>query len=176
MTEEQNQTDAFWIRICIITGIVICGAVAFLILGPRPEGMEGALDVSGLPLVNASLNGITTILLVVAVMLVRAGKIKLHKNVMTSAFATSTAFLVTYVVYHWFKSGPKEYTGDFREVYLVILLSHILLAMAIVPMALVTLYRGWKDQREKHRKIARITFPVWLYVSITGVVIYWMLY
>ena len=176
MTQQNTNKDTFWIRICIVVGIVICGAVAFLILGPRPEGMEGALDVSALPAVNASLNGMTTALLVIGVMLIRAGKINLHKNVMISAFGTSTAFLVTYVVYHWFKAGPKQYVGDFREVYLFILFTHILLAMVIVPMALVTLYRGWNDQRAEHRKIARITFPVWLYVSITGVVIYWMLY
>ena len=176
MTQHNTSKDAFWIRICIVVGVVICGVVAFLILGPRPEGMEGALDVSALPTVNASLNGITTVLLITAVMLVRAGKINLHKNVMISAFGSSTAFLVTYVVYHWFKAGPKQYVGDFREVYLFILFSHILLAMVIVPLALVTLYRGWNDQRAEHRKIARITFPVWLYVSITGVVIYWMLY
>ena len=66
--------------------------------------------------------------------------------------------------------------GEYRAVYLIILLSHIVLAMGIVPMALVTLYRGWSDQRPKHRKLARITLPVWLYVSVTGVVIYWMLY
>ncbi|MGB0641135.1 MAG: DUF420 domain-containing protein, partial [Myxococcota bacterium] len=176
MTQQNTSKDAFWIRICIVVGVVICGAVAFLILGPRPEGMEGALDVSALPAVNASLNSITTVLLITAVMLVRAGKINLHKNVMISAFGTSTAFLVTYIVYHWFKAGPKQYVGDFREVYLFILFTHILLAMVIVPLALVTLYRGWNDQRAEHRKIARITFPIWLYVSITGVVIYWMLY
>lgn len=176
MNEENTSTDAFWIRICIVTGIVICSAVAFLILGPRPEGMGGSLDVSALPLINASLNGTTTLLLIGGVLLVRNGRIGLHRNVMLSAFGTSTAFLVSYVVYHWFKSGPKEYVGDFREVYLFILISHIVLAMGIVPLALVTLYRGWNDQRAQHRKIARITFPVWLYVSITGVVIYWMLY
>ena len=176
MTDSNQQADAFWIRICIIVGIVICGAVAFLILGPRPEGMEGALDVSGLPLVNASLNSITTCLLVVALVLVKQRKIAAHKATMLTAFGTSTAFLVTYVIYHWFKAGPKPYEGDYRSLYLFILTSHILLSMGIIPMALVTLYRGWKDQREKHRKIARITWPVWMYVSLTGVAIYWMLY
>ena len=168
--------DAFWIRICVIVGVVICAAVAFLILGPRPEGMAGKLDVSGLPKVNATLNGITTVLLVVGFALIRARKIELHKRVMLSCFGTSTAFLVTYVLYHWFKAGPKEYVGDHRTFYLTILLSHILLAAVIVPMALVTLYRGWNNQLDKHRWIARITLPVWLYVSVTGVMIYWMLY
>jgi len=168
--------DSFWIRICIIVGIVICAAVAFLILGPRPEGMAGSLDVSALPRVNASLNGLTTVLLLIGFALIKAKRIDLHKRVMLSCFGTSTAFLVTYVVYHWFKAGPKEYAGDHRTFYLFILLSHIVLAAVIIPMALVTLYRGWNNQLDKHRWIARITLPVWLYVSVTGVAIYWMLY
>ena len=176
MNTEAAARDSFWTRISIIVGVVICAAVAFLILGPRPEGMAGSLDVSGLPVVNASLNGLTTILLLVAFVFIKQRKIDAHKSVMLAAFGTSTAFLVTYVVYHWFKAGPKPYVGDFREVYLFILISHIVLATVIVPMALVTLYRGWSDQRPKHKKLARITLPVWLYVSVTGVVIYWMLY
>ena len=168
--------DSFWIRICIIVGVIICAAVAFLILGPRPEGMNGMVDVSGLPLVNASLNGITTLLLVAGFVLIKLRRIDLHKKVMLSCFGTSTAFLVTYVIYHWFKDGPKQYVGDHRGFYLLVLLSHIVLAAGIVPLALVTLYRGWNDQLTKHRWIARITLPIWLYVSVTGVMIYAMLY
>jgi len=138
--------------------------------------MAGLLDVSGLPVVNASLNGITTLLLVTGLVLVKQRRFDAHKTVMLASFGSSTAFLVSYVIYHWFKAGPKLYEGDFRTVYLVILLSHIVLATVIVPMALITLYRGWTDQRPKHRKIARITLPIWLYVSVTGVLIYWMLY
>ena len=175
-TEDQNARDAFWIRICVIVGVVVCGAVAFLILGPRPEGMAGSMDVSGLPLVNASLNGLTTALLITGLVLIKMKRIPLHKNVMLASFGTSTAFLVTYVIYHWFKVGPKEYVGDHRSLYLAVLLSHIVLATVIIPMALVTLYRGWTDQRPKHRRLARITLPLWLYVSVTGVVIYLMLY
>lgn len=169
------ERDAFWLRIIAIVSVLICAAVAFLILGPRPA-TGGALDVSSLPLVNASLNALTTVLLVVAWVLIRQRRIALHRNVMLGAFATSSAFLVSYVLYHWFKSGPKAYTGDWRGAYLFILLTHIVLAAAIVPLALVTLYRGWVDQRAKHRRLARVTLPLWLYVSITGVVIYAMLY
>lgn len=180
MSEHKPTTDtsrdSFWIRICVIVGLVICGAVAFLILGPRPEGTEGMLDVSGLPLVNASLNGLTTVLLLAGFALIKAGRIDLHKKVMLSCFGTSSAFLVTYIIYHWFKDGPKEYVGDHRTFYLFILLTHIVLAAGIIPLALVTLYRGWNDQLAKHRWIARITLPIWLYVSVTGVAIYAMLY
>jgi len=176
MTETTAPRDAFWIRICIIVGVVICGAVAFLILGPRPEGMAGSLDVSSLPCVNATLNGVTTVLLCIGFWLIKQRRFDAHKNVMLASFATSSAFLVTYVIYHWFKAGPKVYAGDYRTLYLFILLSHILLATVIIPLALITLYRGWTDNRPKHRKIARITLPIWLYVSVTGVAVYAMLY
>ena len=168
--------DSFWLRIIYIVSLIISAAVAFLILGPRPEGIEGTLDVSGLPLVNATLNGITTILLIYGYLLIRQKQRQRHKNVMLSAFGTSGAFLVSYVIYHWFKAGPKQYTGEFTEIYLFILLTHIVLAAIIIPLALITLYRGWTDNIGKHRKIAKITLPLWLYVSVTGVLIYWMLY
>lgn len=168
--------DGFWLRIIYVVSAVLAAAVAFLILGPRPAGMEGLLDVSGLPLVNASLNAATTVLLVVGVALARARRLGAHKRVMLTAFGTSAAFLVSYVIYHWFKAGPKAYTGDLRGLYLGILLSHVVLAAVILPLALITLYRGWQDQRAQHRRLARITFPIWLYVSVTGVVIYAMLY
>lgn len=168
--------DGFWLRLIYIVSAVLAGAVAFLILGPRPEGMEGALDVSALPLVNASLNGTCAVLLVAAVVSVKQRRITLHKRLMLAAFTVSAAFLVSYVIYHWFKSGPKPYTGDFRGLYLGILISHIVLAAVALPMQLVTLYRGWREQLDKHRRIAKITFPLWLYVSVTGVVIYFMLY
>ena len=168
--------DSFWLRIIYIVSLIISAAVAFLILGPRPEGIEDSLDVSGLPLVNATLNGITTILLIYGYLLIRQKQRQRHKNVMLSAFGTSGAFLVSYVIYHWFKAGPKQYTGEFTEIYLFILLTHIVLAAIIIPLALITLYRGWTDNIGKHRKIAKITLPLWLYVSVTGVLIYWMLY
>ena len=168
--------DSFWIRIIYIISIIISAAVAFLILGPRPHVIEGAIDVSALPSINATLNSITTILLVFGYILIRQKKRKLHKNIMLTAFGTSAAFLVSYVIYHWFKSGPKEYLGNYSEIYFFILITHIVLAAIIVPLALLTLYRGWSENLSKHRKIAKITLPLWLYVSVTGVVIYLMLY
>lgn len=168
--------DQFWTRIIYIISIVISLAVAFLILGPRPEGIEGALDVSGLPLVNATINSITTILLIVGYFFIIRKNRTMHRNIMLTSFGTSSLFLVTYIIYHWFKSGPKLYTGDFGAIYYFILITHIFLAMIIIPLALFTLYRGWFSQLKRHRKIARVTLPIWLYVSITGVIIYWMLY
>ena len=168
--------NAFWQRIIFILSAIVCAAVAFLILGPRPEGMEGKLDVSFLPMVNATLNGTAGVLLVIGFLLIRAKKIEAHKKTMLTAFGCSAAFLVTYVIYHWFKSGPRHYEGEWHTLYLFILISHIVLAMVILPMALLTLYRGWTRQDPSHRALARITLPLRLYVSVTGVVIYAMLY
>lgn len=159
--------------IWILSGAV-CLVVAFLILGPRPEGLVGTLDVSGLPAVNATLNSVTAILLIAGFVAIRAGRWRVHRGVMLSAFATSTAFLLTYVVYHWFKPGPVRYVGDWRALYLVILISHILLAVVILPLALTALARGLLGAFEAHKRIARPTLAVWLYVSVTGILIYWM--
>jgi len=168
--------DSFWLRIIYLLSGVLSLAVAFLILGPRPEGIEGAIDVSSLPLVNALLNLATTILLIIGYVLIRLKKREMHRRVMLTAFFSSALFLVSYVIYHWFKSGPKVYTGDWVSVYYPVLISHIILAAAILPLAMVTLYRGWVVQIQQHKKIANITYPIWMYVSITGIIIYLMLY
>jgi putative membrane protein len=175
-TKLTDSANRFWTRIIFVLSIVICGAVAFLLLGPRPEGVAGTLDVSMLPAVNASLNGLTIVFLVTGLTFIKLKRIEWHRNSMLTAFGCSSAFLVTYVLYHWFTPGPKIYEGDFRGLYLFILGTHITLAAVILPMALLTLYRGWTDQRREHRALARITLPVWLYVSVTGVLIYGMLY
>ena len=128
------------------------------------------------PTVNASINTITFVLLIVGYLLIINKKRELHQNVMLIAFGFSALFLISYIIYHWFKSGPKLYNGDFTTIYYTILISHIILAAIIIPLALLTLYRGWMSQLGKHKRIARITFPIWIYVSFTGVLIYWMLY
>ena len=176
MQRINAQKDRFWFRIIYIVSVVIAAAVAFLILGPRPQGLEGKIDVSQLPFINTTLNGITTVLLIVAYLLIKQKKVERHKMVMLTAFGTSSMFLVSYIIYHWFKSGPKPYVGDWPQLYYLILITHIVLAAIIIPLALMTLYRGWNYQVAKHRKIAKITFPLWLYVSVTGVMIYLMLY
>ena len=168
--------DSFWLRIIYIVSTAISLAVAFLILGPRPEGLAGSLDVSGLPLLNASLNCITTLLLVFGLLLIKQKNIDAHKKIMLTAFGTSSLFLISYVIYHWFKAGPKLYLGEWTIFYYTILVSHIILAIIVIPLALIALYRGWNNQISKHRKIVKFAYPVWLYVSVTGVIIYVMLY
>ncbi len=171
-----TRSDNFWLRIIYIISVLVSASVAFLILGPRPDGIEGTLDVTTLPKLNAILNGLTGIFLLVGYVLIINKKRQAHKNAMLLSFASSTAFLISYIIYHWFKSGPKEYLGDLHIFYYFILISHIVLAAIIIPLALLTMYHGWNDHIGKHRKIAKITLPLWLYVSVTGVIIYYMLY
>ena len=165
------EKENFWLKIIYILSGVLSLAVAFLILGPRPEGIEGSIDVSSLPYLNALLNLITTILLIIGYVLIRQKKREKHRSVMLSAFFTSASFLVSYVVYHWFKSGPKPYTGDLTFIYYPVLLTHIILAMSILPLAMISVYRGMVLQIQQHKKIAKITFPIWMYVSVTGIII-----
>ncbi len=173
---DKPRNDSFWLTIIIIFSVVAAAAITILTLGPRPEGMTVKLDVSGLPTVNALFNSITTVLLVTGLVFIKQHRIDAHRRTMFGAFGTSALFLVTYVIYHWFKDGPKKYVGDFTSFYYFILISHIILAVVILPMALVALYRGWNGQIDKHRALARVTMPLWLYVSATGVLIYTMLY
>lgn len=133
--------------------------------------------VRALPAVNASLNGLATILLLTGYVLIKLKHAHSHKVCMLSSFATSIVFLGCYLVYHWF-AGSKKFpgTGTIRTVYLLILVTHIVLAAAVPVLASMTMYRAFRGQWEKHKRIARITFPIWVYVSVTGVVIYVMLY
>lgn len=135
------------------------------------------IPVEQLPTLNAALNGICTILLVLGYRHIRAGRIEQHRRTMISAFATSIIFLISYVIYHA-QVGSKPYTGEgvLRIVYFTILIPHIILAAAVVPLAILTLRRGLIRDDVKHRKIAKITLPIWLFVSVTGVIVYAMLY
>ncbi|HSW51775.1 MAG TPA: DUF420 domain-containing protein [Sulfuricaulis sp.] len=135
------------------------------------------MDYTILPTVNATLNSIAAILLVRGWVLIKRRDFEAHKKTMLAAFATSALFLVSYLVYHY-NVGSVKFTGTgaIRVVYFAILISHIVLAAVITPLALMTLYRAWKNQLDRHRRLARITLPMWLYVSVTGVAVYAMLY
>jgi len=136
-------------------------------------------DYSIFPKINAALNGSSAVLLVAGRALIARGKIAAHRAVMLTAFATSTLFLVSYLYYHWPHHGGIVYfhgTGWLRILYFTILISHTSLAIVIVPMVLITLSRGLREQFSRHRAIARWTFPLWLYVSVTGVIVYLMLF
>lgn len=126
---------------------------------------------------NASLNAAAAVFLVAGFAMIRTRRIQAHRACMGTAFALSTAFLVSYVIYH-LQVGSVAFAGQgwIRPVYFALLVSHIVLAAAILPLALVTLARALRERFDKHRAIARWTLPIWLYVSLTGVVIYWLLY
>lgn len=151
-------------------------AVLFLIEGPRPEGMRGAVDVSWMPHLNGLANTGTTLSLIIALLFIRRRNIPAHRNAMLSAFGFTTVFLLSYIVYHAFKAGPVSYDGPLRGLYLFILISHISLAPVVVPVALLSLHRGLTDQRARHKKLVRWGFPLWLYVSVSGVLVYVALY
>lgn len=135
------------------------------------------LSVSDLPTLNASLNALCTVLLLIAYVHIRARRIAQHRKTMLAAFATSVLFLISYVVYHaQVGSKPFPGTGLLRTVYFAILIPHVILAAAVVPLALVTLRRGLRRDDARHRALARWTLPIWLFVSVTGVIVYLMLY
>jgi putative membrane protein len=135
------------------------------------------VTIHDLPAVNASLNAISGVLLLIAYALIRARKIEQHRTFMLAAFSTSALFLVFYVIYHA-QVGSVRFTrqGFVRPLYFTILITHVTLAAAVLPMAILTLSRGLKARYPQHRKIARWTFPIWLYVSVTGVLVYVLLY
>ena len=135
------------------------------------------MSASVLPTLNACLNATAAVAIVTGVLAIRRRRVAVHRAAMLTAFAVSTAFLVSYLVYHY-QAGSKRFEGPgwLRVVYLAILLTHTVLAVAIVPLVVTTLYRALTRQFARHVPLARWTFPLWLYVSITGVVVYWMLY
>jgi uncharacterized membrane protein YozB (DUF420 family) len=135
------------------------------------------ISVHDLPVVDATLNATAAVLLVWGYILIRRRKIAAHRRVMLAAFATSSVFLVCYLIYH-FNVGSVRFPheGAIRTVYLSILATHTALAATVPPLAIVTLSRGLRERYDRHRKIARWALPIWLYVSVTGVVVYLMLY
>ncbi len=135
------------------------------------------IDYTVLPAVNATLNAISTVFLTVGWLFIRQRQVDRHRLCMLGAFTTSALFLTSYVVYHA-NVGSVPFTGQgvIRVVYFTILITHVVLAAAILPLALITLSRALARRFDRHRKIARWTLPIWLYVSVTGVVIYVMLY
>ena len=135
------------------------------------------MTVADLPAVNATLNALAGILLLIGFREIRRGRIARHRAAMLSACAMSTLFLISYVTYHA-HAGSRPFTGQgpIRIVYFAILISHVVLAAAILPLALVTLTRALRERFDRHAALARWTLPIWLYVSVTGVAVYFMLY
>lgn len=150
--------------------------VGSLLLGHRPEAGAGS-SAAALPLLNACLNATSAALLSAGWVFIRRRHVTAHRACMVSALAVSSLFLVSYVTYHSL-AGSRPFGGQgwIRLVYFPLLVSHIVLAAAIVPLALTTVYRAVRGDFARHVRIARWTLPLWLYVSVTGVLVYWMLY
>ena len=135
------------------------------------------MTVRDLPALNAVLNGMSGLLIAAGWVLIKRGHRQAHKRVMLAAVACSALFLVSYLTYHFHVgSVPFQGQGPIRTAYFTILISHTILAVAIVPLVLITVTHGLRERYDRHRRIARVTLPLWAYVSVTGVVIYWMLY
>ena len=186
--EQKNDQS---IKVVIwITTVVICLAVTVLQMHifPVPDAIPSF--IFKLPLLNAILNGSCSVLLIFSLLAIKKRNIPLHRKLNLTAFLFSSLFLVSYVTAHYFipdtKYGDVDHNGmldvaesaavsGIKPLYLVILLSHIFLAVIVFPMVLLSFYYGLTDQREKHKKLTRFSYPIWLYVTITGVVVYLMI-
>ncbi len=170
--DQVVQKERRFNRYITIISIVI-PLVVVILFGIRIPNVE---PLGFLPPIYASINGATAVLLIAAVIAIKNGKQKLHQNLMTTCIALSVVFLVMYVAYHMTSdSTPYGGEGWLRYVYFFILITHIMLSIVIIPLVLKTYARAYLKKFEQHRKIARITFPIWLYVAITGVVVYLMI-
>ena len=168
-----QRDGSFWVFNALVSTAAV-GFLAWLLL-LREGGGLGA-DLSFMPGVNAALNATSATLLVLGLAAIRSGRREVHKRLMASAFAASAVFLVGYVIYHY-AHGDTQYqgVGAIRTVYFTILITHVLLSIAMLPMILATFYFASRQRFSSHKRLARWTLPIWLYVSVTGVVIYVML-
>jgi putative membrane protein len=175
-------------RTIIIVSVAIPAAVAFLILGPQAR-IDLGFNTHSLPLFHAILNSSTAILLLASLYFIRHGQVKAHRRANWIAVTLSAIFLVSYVIYHatnpstrfgdlnhdgLLSDAEKQQAGALRYVYYFVLSSHILLSGIIIPFVLFTMQRAYQERFDKHRRLARITWPLWLYVAVSGVVVYVM--
>jgi len=171
-----NSIEQKFSKFIIIISILIPLVVAILFGVKLKDFGYDVEPLSFLPPIYATINGITAIVLVAGVWAIKNGKKQLHERLMTSAIALSVIFLVMYVAYHMSADSTKfGGEGIVRYIYFFLLLSHILLSIIIIPLVLITYVRALAKRFDRHRKIARITFPIWLYVAVTGVIVYLMI-
>lgn len=173
---EDNTLEKKYSKLIVAVSIIIPVVVAILFGVKLKDFGINVEPLSFLPPIYATTNGITAIVLVWAVIAIKNGKRKLHERLMTFAIALSVAFLVMYVAYHMTADSTKfGGEGVIRYAYFIILITHILLSIAIIPLVLITYVRALSQRFDRHKKIAKITFPLWLYVAVTGVVVYLMI-
>ena len=173
---EDNSLEKKFSKFIVAVSILIPVVVAILFNVKLKDLGYNVEPLPFLPPIYAAINGITAAVLVAGVLAIKNGKRTLHKRLMTSAIALSLAFLVMYVAYHMTTDSTKfGGEGSIRIVYFFILISHIILSIAVIPLVLITYVRALAERFDRHKKIAKITFPIWLYVAITGVVVYLMI-
>ena len=171
MLEQGDRS--FWVFNALVSAAAV-GFLGWLLLVRESEGVHA--DLSFMPAVNAALNATSATLLVLGFAAIRARRREVHKRLMVSAFAASAVFLVGYVLYHYAHGDtPYQGVGAMRVVYFSVLISHVVLSIVMLPMILGTFYLATRERFGAHRKLARWTLPIWLYVSVTGVAIYFML-
>jgi putative membrane protein len=169
---QKNDTRANWLIICFSV-IVFCIVAA---LGKLPkQNFDLGFNVHLFATANAVINSIVSVLLVVALFFAKQKKYVAHRNTMYAAMVLSILFLVCYISHHLLTGGGTKYGGDFKLFYYILLITHIFLAAIILPFILFTAYRGMTGEYVKHRKLAKYTWPLWLYVSVTGPVVYLMI-
>jgi putative membrane protein len=160
----------------IVVSILIPVVVAMLFGVKLKEFGYNVEPLSFLPPIYATINGVTAVVLVAAVLSIKDGRVALHKKLMTVAIVLSIVFLVMYVAYHMTSESTKfGGEGIIRPIYYFILISHILLSVAVIPLVLISYVRALSERFDAHKKIAKITFPIWLYVAVTGVIVYLMI-
>ncbi|MCI9846808.1 DUF420 domain-containing protein [Flavobacterium pectinovorum] len=173
---EDHSLEKKYNKFIIAVSIVIPVVVAILFGVKLKDFGYDVEPLSFLPPIYATINGITAVVLVLAVVAIKKGNQKVHERLMTTAIALSVAFLVMYVAYHMTADSTKfGGEGFVKLIYFFILITHILLSIAIIPLVLITYVRALAKRFDRHRKIAKITFPLWLYVAVTGVVVYLMI-
>jgi putative membrane protein len=173
---EEHSLEKKYNKFIVAISILIPTVVAILFSVKLKDFGINVEPLSFLPPIYAAINGITAVVLVCGVLAIKNGNRKLHERLMTTAIALSVAFLVMYVAYHLTTDSTKfGGEGIIRPIYFFILISHILLSIAVIPLVLITYVRALTNNFDKHKKIAKITFPIWLYVAVTGVVVYLMI-
>jgi putative membrane protein len=175
MNTQSPAKEKKYVPLIVAATIAIPLVVTLLAFSPKLS-LLGDFDYHVLPMVNALINGSTFFILIAAVIAIKNKRIGLHRALMTSAIALSVAFLVSYVLFHAAtEPTPFGGSGASKAIYYFILITHILLSAAIVPLVLISYVRALTEQFDRHKKIAKITFPIWLYVTSTGVIVYLMI-
>ncbi|MFI2742027.1 DUF420 domain-containing protein [Zhouia sp. PK063] len=172
--EEKTLQEKKYNRWIVVLSIVIPVAVAVLYSVKLEDFGIKVAPFTFLPPIYATINGLTAVLLIAALIQIKKGNVQTHKKLMQFCIGLSVAFLVMYVAYHM-TSDPAHYGGNVKFLYFFILITHVLLSIIIIPLVLISYVRALAERFDKHRKIAKITFPIWLYVAITGVIVYLMI-